>query len=197
MTPSQTSNTDPKAEEHFLGLGVQYYVAARAAALAGLLPVCGNLYHHAIEMCLKAVLSRTHSLKALRNRSFGHDLNTQWSAFKAALPSAQFDEFDDVIRAVERFEEIRYPDSMISRGAEMIVLWTKTGPRIDPDPSRSTPRYELVVTEVDRLVLRIFEASSRNPMFFTLRLHHHGRETILRDNPVGAKLLGIDKASHP
>jgi hypothetical protein len=41
----------------FAELGVQYYVAARSAAWG--LPVCRNLYHHALEMLLKAGLSGT------------------------------------------------------------------------------------------------------------------------------------------
>ena len=40
-------------EEEFMKLGVQYYAAARSSAWAGLW-VCGNLYHHSIEMFLKA-----------------------------------------------------------------------------------------------------------------------------------------------
>src|SRR5262245_52180009 len=49
-----------KKEERFRDIfydcGMQYYVAARFAARAGLVPTHGNLFHHAIEMCLKAAL---------------------------------------------------------------------------------------------------------------------------------------------
>src|SRR5262245_31044728 len=37
----------------FFDSGVQYHATGRWAARRGLLPVCGNLYHHAIEMFLK------------------------------------------------------------------------------------------------------------------------------------------------
>src|ERR1700693_1186113 len=38
-------------EDWFFDLGIQYYIAARlSVVLAGLVPVCGNLYHHALEM---------------------------------------------------------------------------------------------------------------------------------------------------
>src|SRR6266478_5247128 len=37
-----------RTEEEFLKLGMQYYIAGKAAALAGLLPITGNLYHHAL-----------------------------------------------------------------------------------------------------------------------------------------------------
>jgi hypothetical protein len=48
------------ADHEFMRLGVQYYIAARSAAWAGLLPVCGNLYHHSIEMFLKSGIARTY-----------------------------------------------------------------------------------------------------------------------------------------
>lgn len=53
------------AYERFFHLAVQYYVAARFAARAHLIPVSGNLYHHAIEMMLKAQLSRSIPLQRL------------------------------------------------------------------------------------------------------------------------------------
>jgi hypothetical protein len=62
-----------RVDEEFMKLGVQYYVAARSAAWAGLLPVCGNLYHHTLEMFLKAGLSRKYSLRELQKK-FGHRL---------------------------------------------------------------------------------------------------------------------------
>jgi hypothetical protein len=64
-----------REDEEFMKLGVQYYVAARSAVMAHLLPVCGNLYHHSLEMFLKAGLSRHLSLRDLQNR-FGHRLRT-------------------------------------------------------------------------------------------------------------------------
>src|SRR5689334_128947 len=69
------------ADEEFMKLGVQYYVAARSAVMAQLLPVCGNLYHHSLEMFLKAGLSRHITLDDLKNqRKFGHDLRKLWPA---------------------------------------------------------------------------------------------------------------------
>ena len=62
-----------REDEEFMKLGVQYYVAARSAVMAKLLPVCGNLYHHSLEMFLKAGLSRHITLDDLKHpRKFGH-----------------------------------------------------------------------------------------------------------------------------
>ena len=73
------------AEEEFMKLGVQYYAAARSCAWGGLW-VCGNLYHHSLEMFLKAGLSRRYSLEDLKNK-FGHRLVAIWTAFKGDFPS--------------------------------------------------------------------------------------------------------------
>ena len=43
----------------YFRFGTQYYVAGRYAALVWLIPVAGNLLHHAIEMYLKG--ARTES----------------------------------------------------------------------------------------------------------------------------------------
>jgi hypothetical protein len=171
------------ADMHFLRLGVQYYTAARSAVLAQLsIDVSGNLYHHATEMLLKARLSQKRSLEELSRPPFGHKLYALWNAFKAEFPTVGLDQFDDTIATLDRFERLRYPDAIIKEGAEMIVMWepisSTYGPEITP-PSR----YQIIVTEIDRLVARIFEVSSRNPAFFTGRMNEYAREAITRDNP--------------
>ncbi len=173
-------------ELHFLNLGVQYYVAARCAALAGLPSVCGNLYHHAIEMLVKARLSQTRTLEVLSQRDFGHNLKALWTAFKAEFPGAGLEQFDDTVVTLHRFERLRYPDAIIQEGAAVQVMWalgtvsSSYGLGITPPPT-----YRIVVTEIDYLVARIFEVSSYNPAFFTGPLRQYGHDAISRDNPVG------------
>jgi hypothetical protein len=65
--------TDEDLTHAFTDLAVQYYVAARLAARAFLLPVNGNLFHHAVELCLKAALVGTLTLKQMKKR-YGHDI---------------------------------------------------------------------------------------------------------------------------
>jgi hypothetical protein len=108
-------------EEAFVGLGLQYYVAARSAAWAGLVPVCGNLYHHALELLLKAGLSQNHSLKELGKKPFSHDLSNLWNTFKAEFPSTELPQFDPTIADIDDFEDIRYPDKVLKNGATMRV----------------------------------------------------------------------------
>jgi hypothetical protein len=94
------------AEEQFMKLGVQYYAAARSAAWSGLW-VSGNLYHHSIEMFLKAGLARRYSLEQL-HKKFGHRLVTIWNTFKADFPSTTLLEFNKLIADLAGFEDIRY-----------------------------------------------------------------------------------------
>lgn len=56
------------ADTRFLDLGFQYYTAGRLAFLTQLTPITGNLFHHAIEMQIKARLSQTHTLEELSKK---------------------------------------------------------------------------------------------------------------------------------
>ena len=172
MTPAEA------AEYHFLHLGMQYYVAARSAALAGLIPVCDNLFHHAIEMFLKARLSRAQSLKNLKD-SLGHKLKPLWDTFKAEFRSAKLEEFDKLVDELAAFERIRYPDNVIAEGAAMHLDWGE-GDSVGNDATT----YRGVVSSVDRLVVRIFELSSKNPLFFTATLNPYARNALSPHNPV-------------
>jgi len=67
--------------EEFFSNGRQYYIAGRYAVFAALIPVAGNLMHHAIEHFLKGGLAKTKSLEDLKK--LGHKLPKVWDAFKA------------------------------------------------------------------------------------------------------------------
>jgi hypothetical protein len=54
--------------------------------MAGLLPLAGNLFHHAAEMFLKGQLSKTTPLDCLKKK-YSHNLVKTWEAFKALFPS--------------------------------------------------------------------------------------------------------------
>ena len=53
-------------DAEFFKLGMHYYAAARSAARSGFMPVCGTLYHHALEMFLKGRLINTYSSEQLK-----------------------------------------------------------------------------------------------------------------------------------
>src|SRR5438874_10791849 len=113
-----------RMEEEFLKLGMQYYIAGKAAALAGLLPITGNLYHHALEMLLKAGLSRTISMEDLKDsKKLGHRLSRIWRAFRAHFQSRELDRFDATIADINRWEDLRYPEKMLRTGAQISIDW--------------------------------------------------------------------------
>jgi hypothetical protein len=178
------------ADLQFMRLGVQYYIAARTAAQAGLLPICGNLYHHSVEMFLKSGLARKLSLDVLKNK-FGHRLPQLWVEFKKEFPAKGLARFDVLIEEIEEFEEVRYPNEVLKHGAQMVVDYrgTSAAPVGANFSSGQEPLYKFYYDDVDRLIGEIFTVSSRNPLFFTSGLKPEIREVLARGNPVAAQLL--------
>src|SRR5947209_19244462 len=108
----------PDVHRKFYDLALQYYVAGRAALACHCPHVPGNLFHHAVEMLLKGQLSKTVPMAVLKNsKKFGHDLQPLWSAFKKLFPNEGLDEFDPMIDGLNTFEDIRYPDKILEKGA--------------------------------------------------------------------------------
>ena len=167
------------AKVQFAQLAVQYYVAGRSAAITQLIPVLGNLLHHAIEMSLKAGLADHKTLRELKSMS--HDLTKIWTQFKAQYPSAASVQFDDVVVGLQRFEELRYPDSVLTKGAMMeFVLFREHlgGPRTS---APAVPRYPLVL-DIDELMAFIFGTASLNPRFFVGSMGPEGMRCLLLHN---------------
>jgi hypothetical protein len=162
-----------RMEEEFLKHGLQYYIAARFAAATGLLPVTGNLYHHAIEMLLKAGLARTMSPEEMRDK-FWHRLPKAWKAFRIAFPGPDLSRFDKTIADVNRWEKIRYPEEIVRSGARIDVVWAPTP---DSGPS-SLPMYRADGRSIDELVIAIFGVLSKN--LWALLLPFTGRDEIRR-----------------
>jgi hypothetical protein len=176
--------TREAADREFMKRGVQYYVAARFSAWAGLW-VCGNLYHHALEMFLKAGLARSYSLIELRKK-YGHELNDIWSAYKTAFSSNTLTEFDATIADLAEFEDIRYPDEVLKRGMQIVVDYHA---QVQRQPSlRPEPEYRLDFYELDRVIATIFAVSNVNPAFYLSGLKPDVKEMLARDNPAAAQL---------
>jgi hypothetical protein len=136
---------------HALRLGLQYYTAGRYAAAAHLVPVCGNLLHHALEMLLKAAILRHSGFKGLHT---GHHIPTLWRGFKREFSDADWAQFDRVINDLHKFEHLRYPDDMLREGAFIHIAFgpnntTLTG---TGGGTGSVPAYALQVDTLDRLV---------------------------------------------
>jgi hypothetical protein len=181
------------AEDRFFDLGMQYYIAARlSAVLVGLMPVCGNLYHHAVEMFLKAGLSRKYSMRDLANRNkFGHCLPKIWEAFTADFASPALRQFDTVITNLQKWDEIRYPDKVLREGAAMSVEWVEKTSHTSPS---SPPRYEVNGTAIDNFVKTIFEVLQKLPGRYTSRVNSNPdlRELLTRYHTEAEQIWGAN-----
>jgi hypothetical protein len=176
MTASKVSDSDRHEWQarQFVAAGVQYYIAARGAALAGLMPVSGNLFHHAIEMILKAGII-THSVTMpfattqKQLRSLSHDLDKIWKAFQACYPDATLGAFDPLIVDLDRWEDIRYPDPNTFTGAAgiaMSVVHRKGENPSTTSPSGTTVEYYLKLEECDELIKTLWHVLDFTPAYF-------------------------------
>jgi hypothetical protein len=146
----------------FFRYGCQYYVAGRYGVFAALIPVAGNLHHHAIEMLLKGALSKSMSLEDMKKTKLRHKLDKIWDAFKTQTGDASLSRFDKVIEELNKFEDIRYPDELLKKGASMMFDVTKAGAAMSFVSGVSEPQYKFCLEEIDELVGEIFKIASRN-----------------------------------
>jgi len=146
--------------------GTYYYVCGRSAELSGLSPVYGNLFHHALELLLKADLIR-HGVPLLKVRAFGHNLGRLWKRFKKRTGDKSLAQYDPLIRELNRFQSIRYPEQ---RGGMTIATSIVPGQRATMwSDTPLPPHYEINLGEMDELVMRVVKAVEVNPT----SLRHH------------------------
>lgn len=158
--------------QYAIRYGLQYYVSGRFATAQRFTPVCANLLHHAVELLLKAFLSRDDSRETIEMYRYGHssggynhDIRLLWAEFKKRQTAPVEGEFDGVISALHDFQEIRYPETLILNGATISINPFVEQP-IDPNAKRPQRSYSLSLPPIDRLVGMLFEASHPNPAFF-------------------------------
>jgi hypothetical protein len=167
---------------NFLSFGFEYYVAGRFAVSGGLLPIAGNLFHHAVEMLLKGALCKHLTKEEIW--AFGHKLELLWSSFKKHMTSDQsLDSFDTVVAELDKFEDLRYPDKkLMSSGMALTFGFGKATPSVSEGPQPSEPQYQLFVGEIDALVKAILTTSGVNPKFYTMRYRDHGITYLKHEN---------------
>ena len=166
-------------EIEYFRLATQYYVTGRFASLVFLMPVAGNLFHHAVELYAKGVLSRAVTEQQLK--ALGHRLPDIWLQFKAQVKNSELDQFDSVITRLNDFETIRYPEQLVVKGAELIVQ-PRAFPRTKSIHPKSVPvpRYEIVLEEIDSLIDAVFAAAKVNPEFHLAGLSRDAKEFFSR-----------------
>lgn len=176
-----------RAEHRFWTLGTQYYIAGRSAVSFQLVAIYGNIYHHAIEMLLKAELVRIISPDDLQKK-YGHHLDKLWPVFKGQR--AELDRFDRTIAELDHFEKIRYPDHVLKHGATIQVTPDAATQGVEEAAINKESHYGVNKHNIDHFVLAIFRASGVNPAgyFSQLASVPHTRKMIMDDNPVADQL---------
>jgi len=98
------------------------------------------------------------------------------------------DRFDATVYALHEFEELRYPDKIPHGAVQMALTWQ---PSDAPTSSGTTKakQYEVVISEVDRLIIEIMKRVSLNPKFFMHMVGASGREALQYQNPHAADWL--------
>lgn len=151
---------------YFMQTGSQYYTMARFAMHAQCIPVCGNLFHHALEMLLKGGLARKRPLSDLKD-NMGHNLKVLWREFKLEFPDRTLRRHDKTISSLNKFEDIRYPDPIKVPSMGVSAEWSGPAGTMTTYGGLRTPKqYKLVVSPIDDLVADIFRASSWSPPHF-------------------------------
>jgi hypothetical protein len=184
---------------HAVEFGTHYYIVGRYSMFSGFGVVSGNLMHHAVELLLKACLARqdpdpnanrkpdtwAQIQKYRHTKSYRHNLEKLWSEFKTRNPDVASAEHDEVIRGLNKFEDIRYPDNLIQGGAVLSVSLYEVRPehRTAPIPALHQPlvkpesrMFYLELPRIDRLVQMLFRASHCNPEVLNFQIHPHAAE---------------------
>jgi len=152
------TSREAKIADAFMVVGAQYFATARRVAVEFVMPLSGILYHHAIELFLKACLVPSLSVKPLK--ALGHDLGALWDAWRTTSQGAPLAGFDNVVKGLDRFERIRYPDKIVDERSAIGISLGGPGPSLVDAMAPTAPKYKLNVEELDDLVIALFRASS-------------------------------------
>ena len=161
-------------------IGSEYYASARFAMEAQRLLICGNLFHHAVEMLLKGGLAKNGKSLAELER-MRHSLRALWRAYKADHSGAGLNRHDKTIKSLDKREEIRYPDPLLG-SIGVSIDWSGEPPEVKTFGGLRTPRqYAVVVEDIDDLVADVFRTSSGNPGVF-MGTNEAALEAVRRHN---------------
>lgn len=160
---------------HAAQYGVQYWMAGRYALAAGLSPVCATLMHHAAEMLMKSALSVGDTADQIRkygrHTSYGHKLDKLWTDIQVRRPELHLVQHDDLVRELDKFEDIRYPETLGTEGAAIMIGLTDppTEPPADPRATlrmRPERTFGLYLPPIDRLMSALLVGTGINRNIF-------------------------------
>jgi hypothetical protein len=131
-------------------------------------------------MMLKGRLTHSLSLERLKDK-YSHNLPKTWRRFKRAFPGEDLSEYDAIIEGLDRFESLRYPDSVLMHGAHIHMC---VPPNPDPvfAPITGQPVYQLSLGDMDRLMARLFALCRLNGKEFVQGMTEQARKLLLEQN---------------
>jgi hypothetical protein len=145
----------------FVSKGCEYYATARWAVYAGRNWVSGDLFHHAVEMLLKAGLRKKgRTLSELQKMR--HNLKALWREFKQVFPNANLAKHDKTISLLNKFEDIRYPKPAVIKSMGVSVQWSGQPPKAISRGGKTSKQFTLIVSDIDALVADVIKAASWN-----------------------------------
>ncbi len=182
MTTSD-GDKDDEFQSWFCDLATQYYISGRYAAKCFLVPVYGNLLHHAVEMYLKAALVGTLTVKQMKEHR--HDLPALWNEFKTKEKDATLSRFDATVDALHTFESIRFPDEIVAKGLRSGVGWVPEDTTTFSGSIKPPPKYVVIINLIDELVIELLRREDLNPKAFITMFapFSEAREALTYQNP--------------
>jgi hypothetical protein len=166
--------------EIFAKSGCEYYAVARFAMYAQGSYVCGNLFHHAVEMLLKAGLAK-HGMTLSELKDMGHDLKELWRAYKEDHSEADLERHNKTIKRLDKHEDIRYPNPGL-HSIGVSLEWSGEPGKVTTFGGLRTPKqYAVVVSDIDDLVADVLTTSSWNPGVF-MGTNEAALEAVKRHN---------------
>jgi hypothetical protein len=169
------------SRHHFVKLSLQYYVTGRFAVLNQLHSAAPTLLHHAVELILKAALAATQSLTDLKQH--GHGLSSLWQAALQEKSTLKTPSCDATIADLDKFEDLRYPDKLVSQGAS-VSIGIRSGENPVSSGSRpsSGPSYRFNLGDIDELWAAVFKSIPANPAAFLQGLSEDAHKTLVAEN---------------
>ena len=90
--------------------------------------------------------------------------------------------FDAVVSALNKFEDLRYPDAVLEKGMLSGFELKKGTPAKVTGLAARVPRYTLCLEGIDELMSAVFKVADINPQFFTGRLRGDGKRYLSEEN---------------
>ena len=170
--------------DHAVRAAAFYYIAGRYSVVAGFMIVHANILHHGAEMFIKAVLARHDTADRIREyghpkRGYGHSLGKLWQDLKVRNPGRDFTPHDPTVAALDKFEDIRYPEKLLKNGAQIVINLHDVPPMASSNLG-NVPGFELSLPAIDRLMALLFELVEYSPE--VMRMHLKSEHAVRYHN---------------